>query len=286
MQITITAGKGGTGKTTVATNLALAIKEKYQVQFIDCDVEEPDSHIFLRPELKKREPVYIRRPEVDEDKCNFCRKCSELCQFNSIAVFGENILVYPELCHGCGLCSIACPNEAIAEKEDQIGFIETGICQGFQFLQGELDLGEPMATPVIRELKRRVISNGVKILDSPPGTACSVIETISSSDFALLVTEPTPFGLHDLKLTVEVCAELKVPCGVVINRDGIGYEKVDEYCRGKKIPVLLRIPDRKEIAVAYSNGIPFVEEMPQWKNQFLSLFESIETRIGRKVTKK
>lgn len=285
MRITVTAGKGGTGKTTLATNLALALKERYPVQFLDCDVEEPDAHIFLQPELKTQHPVYIKIPEVDESKCSFCGKCVDLCQFNSIAVFGENVLVYPELCHGCGLCSLACPNDAIIEKNNQIGLIETGTSNGFQFLQGKLKVGEPMPTPIIRELKKRIKPNAVVILDSPPGTACPAVEAIYKSDFAILVTEPTPFGLHDLKLAIKVCNNLNVPYGVVINRHGIGDAGVDEYCKQNGISVLMRIPDNRNIAELYADGIPFILEIPEWADQFVNLYKKIGKQIHSQVAR-
>ncbi len=276
MQITVSAGKGGTGKTTVATNLALALREEYEVEFYDCDVEEPDSHIFLQPELDRTEAVNIKIPEISEEKCTYCGKCSEACEFNALATFEDNVLVYPELCHGCGLCSLVCPVDAITEKEKQIGQIRKGKAGPVLYSEGDLTIGEPMATPIIRELKKGISPDRVAILDSPPGTACPVIESQHGSDFALLVTEPTPFGLHDLKLSVNVAREIGVPAGVVINRDGIGDKDVEKYCEEEGIPILLRIPDDRDIAVLYSNGIPFSTELQGWKEKFVRLFERIK----------
>lgn len=279
MEITVSAGKGGTGKTTVATNLALALKDEYDVEFFDCDVEEPDAGIFLNPEESEEEAVDIRIPEVNEGTCTHCGKCSDACEFNAIATFGENTLVYPELCHGCGLCSLVCPVDAITEKDKKIGVIRRGQAKQIRYYEGDLSIGEPMATPIIRELKKKTDDDALSILDSPPGTACPVIESLHGSDFALLVTEPTPFGLHDLKLSVDVAREIDVPVGVVINRYGIGNEDVEQYCEAEEIPVLMKIPDDREIAEYYSNGLPFSEYMGGWKEKFLELYGKIEELV-------
>jgi len=283
MKIAVTAGKGGTGKTTVATNLALSLSEegKAPVQLLDCDVEEPDAHIFLNPEFEEEETVGMKRPQIDQEKCNGCGTCADLCVFNAIAVLQEKTLFYPELCHGCGLCSLACPQEAITEIDHQIGIVQKGRADGMEFLQGELTIGDPLAPPIIDKLKKNIRAEAISILDSPPGTACPAVETIHNCDFALLVTEPTPFGLHDLKLTIKVCRSLGVPYGVVINRKGIGDLGVEEYCREEGIPVLLEIPDSREIAELYARGVPFAEEKREWKEKFISLFQSIKERSGK-----
>ena len=272
----MTAGKGGTGKTTVATALALSLQERYPVQFLDCDVEEPDAHILLKPEIKEREPVYIKRPAVDEERCDYCGRCAKMCEFNAIVVIkGKMVLVYDELCHGCGLCRLVCPREAISEHDEEIGLIERGIAQGIKYLQGTLKVGEPLATPIIRRLKEKIDPEKVAILDSAPGTGCPVIETMHGADFVILVTEPTPFGLHDLRLTVGVAKTLGLRIGVVINRDGVGDRSVEAYCEEEGLPILMRIPLDRRIAVAYSQGIPLVEAFPQWKEQFIRLYERI-----------
>ncbi|MFP4202653.1 MAG: ATP-binding protein [Candidatus Acetothermia bacterium] len=280
MEITVSSGKGGTGKTTVATNLALALEEDYDVEFFDCDVEEPDAGIFLDPEFEETEDVNIKVPEVDESTCTNCGKCSDACEFNAIATFGENTLVYPELCHGCGLCSLVCPVDAITEYDKKIGSIRKGHAGSIDYYEGDLSVGEPMATPIIRELKKKTDPGKVSILDSPPGTACPVIESLHGSDFAVLVTEPTPFGFHDLKLSVNVARQIGIPVGVVINRDGIGNQDVEGYCREEEIPVLLKIPDDRRVAEYYSRGRPFLEKVDGWTDRFLGLYEQIESLVG------
>jgi MinD superfamily P-loop ATPase len=279
--LTVTAGKGGTGKTTVATALALSLRDDHPVQFLDCDVEEPDAHILLKPEITEREPVYIKRPQVDEGKCDYCGECARRCEFNAIAVIGKRIIIYDELCHGCGLCHWVCPKDAISEYDVEIGVVERGTVHGFDYLQGALAVGEPLATPIIQQLKERIDSEKVAILDSPPGTGCPVIETMHGSDFVLLVTEPTPFGLHDLRLTVDVAKTLGLRMGVVINRDGVGDRGVEDYCREEGLPILLRIPMDRRIAVAYSNGIPFVLELPEWQERFREMFAKIVELAAR-----
>jgi len=279
--LTVTAGKGGTGKTTVATALALSLKDNYPVQFLDLDVEEPNAHILLKPEITEREPVYVKHPQVDEERCDYCGECARRCEFNAIAVIGKRIIFYDELCHGCGLCHWVCPKSAISEYDVEMGVVERGTAQGFEYLQGQLTVGEPLATPIIQRLKEKIDPKKVAILDSPPGTGCPVIEAMQGSDFVLLVTEPTPFGLHDLKLTVDVAKTLGLKMGVVINRDGVGDRGVEDYCREEDLPILLRIPMDRRIAQLYSNGVPFVSEMPEWKEQFIQLYKEVLKTVTR-----
>jgi len=276
MIISIASGKGGTGKTLVATSLALALKDNHKVKLLDCDVEEPNDHVFLKPAITGSEPVSIPVPKIDEAKCTRCGKCAEVCAFNAIAVLGEHVLTFPELCHGCGACSYLCPEKAITEEKREIGVVEWGGADGADFVQGKLTVGESMAPPVIRMVKRHTDSDGISIIDSPPGTSCPVVESIEGSDFCLLVTEPTPFGLNDLVLAVETVRQLGIACGVVLNRAGVGDNKVEEYCRQENIPVLLTIPLDTEIARLYSRGITLVEGMPEWKEKFVGLFEEIK----------
>ncbi|MBA7594463.1 Iron-sulfur cluster carrier protein [subsurface metagenome] len=276
MIISVASGKGGTGKTLVATSLALSLKDRKRVQLLDCDVEEPDVHIFLRPIITRSEAVYIQVPEVDEKKCTYCGKCAEVCAYNAIAVLGKHILIFPELCHGCGACSYLCPEKAISEVGKDIGVVETGHSDDIAFVHGKLTVGEAMAPPIIRKVKAQANSDETVIIDVSPGTSCPVVESVKESDFCLLVTEPTPFGLNDLVLAVEMVKELKIPCGVVINRAGVGDRKVEEYCAKEKIPVLLTIPLDTDIARIYSRGITLVEGMPQWQESFLALFDQIQ----------
>jgi len=276
MIVSVASGKGGTGKTLVATSLALSLKDRERVQLLDCDVEEPDVHIFLRPVITRSEAVYIQVPEVDEKKCTYCGKCAEVCAYHAIAVLGKHVLVFPELCHGCGACSYLCLEKAISEVGREIGVVESGHSDGVDFVHGKLAIGEAMAPPIIRKVKAQANSDGAVIIDVPPGTSCPVVEAVKDSDFCLLVTEPTPFGLNDLVLAVELVKELRIPCGVVINRAGVGDRKVEEYCAKENIPVLLTIPMDTDIARIYSRGITLVGGMPQWKESFLELFDRIQ----------
>ncbi len=272
MKICVASGKGGTGKTTVAVSLALALDN---VQYLDCDVEEPNGAIFLKPEINQKAMVEIPVPEIDEQKCNYCRKCAQLCAFNALVVLAEKTLVFPEMCHGCGGCSYICPQQAITEKKRAIGMIERGHAGDIDFIQGILNVGEPMAPPIIKKEQSLIDASRTVILDAPPGTSCPVIETVRDTDFCILVTEPTPFGLNDLRLAVETMREIKVPFAVVINQWGIGDNVVDEYCDQEGITVLMRIPWDRRIAEGYSRGEPAVAVLPQLRGNFKKLFNQI-----------
>jgi MinD superfamily P-loop ATPase len=273
MKVAVASGKGGTGKTTVSVNLALSLEN---VQLLDCDVEEPDCNVYLGLHLEHLQDVTIPVPYINKEKCTYCGKCADFCQFNALAIFPQNNVVFAELCHGCGGCTLICPEDAITERERAIGTLERGFLNTMEFIRGVLNIGEPMATPVIRVLKQTIDTSKRVILDSPPGNGCPVIETVSGCDFCLLVTEPTPFGLHDLKMAVKLTQVLSVPCGVVINRWGIGSAPVEEYCSKEAIPVLMKIPHDRKIAELCAQCIPFVEKMPLWKKEFQGLY----TRIG------
>ncbi len=276
MIVSVASGKGGTGKTLIATNLALSLNNS---QLIDCDVEEPNSNIFVKAKMEEIEEVKTSVPEIDKEKCDFCGKCADFCAYNALAVVPNDILVFPGLCHSCGGCELVCPKGAISWKKRTVGKIEHGFSKGLDFYQGVLNVGENMTIPVIKALKRKIDKNKDVILDSPPGTSCPVIEAVSGSDFCILVTEPTPFGLYDLKLAVEVVRHLKIPFGVIINREGIGDEGVESYCREEGIEVLMKIPQSKEIAELYSRGIPFMDEMTEWKDKFVKIFK----RLGKEL---
>jgi MinD superfamily P-loop ATPase len=281
MRIAIASGKGGTGKTTVAVNLACVIAECGQtVQYLDCDVEEPNGHIFLKPEITATESVGIPVPVVDEKKCTGCRKCAEVCQYHAIAVL-QKALVFPELCHGCGGCVLVCPTGALREQDRSIGVVELGSSAKIEFVQGRLNVGEPMAPPLIRAVKRKAIADGVAILDAPPGTSCPVVTTVRDADYVLLVTEPTPFGLNDLKLAVEMIRQLGVRHGVVINRADSGDHRVREFCEAEKIPILHELPDDRRLAVAYSRGRLAVSVLPEWRTMFLDLWSRLDKAAYR-----
>lgn len=280
MIISVASGKGGTGKTTVVTNLALSVDQPLQV--LDCDVEEPNAHLFLAPKIEESYSVSTPVPAVDEDKCTRCGKCGEICQFKAIAVIGETILTFPELCHSCGGCIEVCPEDAVTETGRELGVIERGSRNGIEFVHGRLRVGEAMAPPLIRKVRGYEKPDRVTLIDAPPGTSCPVIASMKGADFVLLVTEPTPFGLHDLELAVGAVRILGMPCGLVINRSDIGDDKVREYARREGVPILMEIPFGRDIAEAYSRGEALVNRSPEWKNKFQELFTSIHEIVASK----
>lgn len=279
MRITVASGKGGTGKTTIATSLALSLTELGTLPiFLDGDVEAPNAHLFLHPDFEKRQEVAIQIPQVDESKCISCGRCAEVCQYHAVVMMGKKTLVFPQLCHGCGSCARVCPEQAIQETPQTIGVLECGPARsGILFAQGVLNIGEPMAVPVIRQLKRWLEPRPgqFEILDAPPGTSCPVVESMRGADFILLVTEPTPFGLHDLRLAVEVAHELNIPVGVVINRDGLGDDHIDEFCRSAQIPILMRVPFERVIAEGVAQGKTLMDIHPQYFSSFRQLLREV-----------
>lgn len=278
MIIAIASGKGGTGKTTVAANLTVCLREP--VNLVDCDVEEPNCHIFLSPEIRRRERISLPFPIVDERLCNSCGDCGRVCQYNAIVSLKTKPLVFPSLCHGCGGCVKACPMNAISEGTREIGTIEMGTGRHVQFVQGRLDVGQSMSPPLIRAVKRHFSTEGITIIDCPPGTSCPVIAAVKGSDYVVLVTEPSPFGLHDLKLAIQTMRMLGLGFGVVINRAISSNQCITEYCRSEGIPILLEIPDDRGAAVAYSRGQLLVETVPEMREYFERLVFRIlsETR--------
>jgi MinD superfamily P-loop ATPase len=294
MRIAVASGKGGTGKTTVAVSVARSLEERSSAPhrardrkcggsllFLDCDVEAPDAHLFLNPVIEERVSATVQIPSVDPYICTVCGDCAEACQFNALAVLGDEILLLPELCHGCGSCTLVCPVGAITELPRELGILESGPAGGIDFARGVLNVGEALAVPVIRQLKEwaRPEENRITILDAPPGTSCPTVETMSGSDYVLLVTEPTPFGLHDLALAVDVLRELGLPGGVIINRDGIGDASVDEYCAAEGIPVLLRIPFQRDIAEGIARGRTLLEIRPEYRERFRRLVWGISEAL-------
>jgi len=275
MIISIASGKGGTGKTTVATNLALSLGEG--VRLLDCDVEEPNCHLFLHPEISESVTVTTFIPVVHQELCTGCKKCMEICRFRALTVVAGKVLIFPELCHSCGGCLEVCPEHAIVEGSRDLGVMESGTVGPLGFVQGRLRVGEAMSPPLIRKVRDN--RNGAKtvIIDAPPGTSCPVIAAMKGSDFVLLVTEPTPFGLHDLGLAVEAVKVLGIPCGLVINRADMGDDGVLQYAKREGVPVLLEIPFDRKIAEAYSRGTPIVEIMPEWAERFRGLYDRIVT---------
>jgi MinD superfamily P-loop ATPase len=278
LKIAVASGKGGTGKTSVAVNLALSLGG---VQVLDCDVEEPNAHILLRPEVEETIPVDLLVPKIIEERCDYCGKCARFCQYNALFVVGETAMVFPELCHSCGGCSIVCPRDAIVEKPRQIGRVLKGSAGDIDLVYGEINVGEPLSVPVISAVKKHIRKGSTVILDAPPGTACPVVETVHGTDFCLLVTEPTPFGLHDLQIAVEVVRELGVPMGVVVNFAGIGDRGVYDFCEKRDIPIMMEIPFDRRIAELYSRGMPFVTAMPEWKKRFMDLAEGIGGEVDK-----
>ena len=282
MQIAVASGKGGTGKTTVATSLALSMDGQEKApRFLDCDVEAPNAHLFLHPTVERREEVGILIPEVDEALCTHCGRCAEVCQFHAIAVIGERTLVFPELCHGCGSCTLVCPEKAIEERLDVMGVIESGpTAAGLSFAHGLMNVGEPMAVPIIRQLKEWDLEGGTVLIDVPPGTSCPVVESVRGVDFCLLVTEPTPFGLHDLQLMLEVLHELDIPAGVIINRDGVGDAAVEQFCTRTGLPILMRIPLDREIGEGIAQGRALVDIRPEYREKFKKMYAQIQAILS------
>jgi MinD superfamily P-loop ATPase len=277
VRVVVASGKGGTGKTTIAVNLALS---GTAIRLLDCDVEEPDGHLFFEDDGDLIEDVTLPVARVDASKCSFCGECARACQFNAIAVLGNHVMIFDQLCHGCGACSVACPEDAVFEESRRIGELRRGRGNSVDLMWGVLDVGEPMATPIIRRLKEAAGAEGLQVLDAPPGTACPVVETLRGADYCVLVTEPTPFGRHDLSLAVDLIKELKIPCGVIVNRDRDDDGALDAYLREQGVEVLMRIPDSIEIARLNARGISFTDEMPRWRYRFRQLLEKLSKEIS------
>jgi len=279
--IAIASGKGGTGKTTLATCLAAVLANKGKsVAYLDCDVEEPNGHIFLKPEIEHTTDVNVMIPKVDLDKCTFCGECSKICEFNAIAVLRDKVMVFPSLCHSCGGCFHVCPEKAIVEVPRPIGQIADGTGSGVRFVEGRLNIGEAMAPPITARIKRNMPDTEVTIIDAPPGTSCPVIEAVTGMDYVVLVTEPTPFGLNDLTLAVGMVRTMNLPFGVVINRSDMGDDRVVRYCAEEDVEVLLQIPFNRAFAESYAVGEMVSNLGAEFAGSLESLFDTIESKVG------
>lgn len=282
MNIAIASGKGGTGKTTISTNLAYYLAGRnVSVRYHDCDVEEPNGHLFLKPEITEKQPAFIPVPSIDENRCTGCGKCVQLCEYNALARLGKTVMVFAELCHGCGGCTLICSQNAITEHEKEIGFVETGYSGKIGFIHGRLNIGEAMSPPLIRSVLGKRDNNFVNIIDAPPGTSCPVIASVKNTDFIVLITEPTPFGLNDLNLAIEMTREIGVPCGVLINRADEKSDTAREFCKQKNVSILAEIPDDRSIAEAYSKGEMIIDAVPQLQSVFAQLWEAIQKQVKK-----
>ena len=281
MIISIASGKGGTGKTTVATNLAVSLDMK--VQLLDCDVEEPNAHLFLNPSFKDKQPVNAPVPRINPDKCTFCGKCQNICRFNAIAVLKNDVMIFDNLCHSCGGCTAVCPEDAIVETDRSLGEVEQGTAGSIEFIHGRLEIGQVMVPPIIKQVRTHTDPDIITIIDAPPGTSCPVIAAMNQTDFVVLVTEPTPFGLHDLELAVQTVREMTLPHGIVINRAGLGNDDVKAFAEREGIPVLMEIPFDRKLAQIYSKGRIMANEIPELKKDFQALFQKITDQVEKET---
>ena len=278
--IAVASGKGGTGKTTFAVNLALALRDSGRaVRLLDCDVEAPNAHILMKPVIKESRKVNVPVPAVDNDKCDGCGRCGDVCRFSAIVALGAKAMTFPSLCHGCGGCVIECSAGAISEGAREAGIIEIGESLGVEFAHGRLRVGEAMSPPLIREVKKLESHAEMTIIDCPPGTSCPVVQSVRGSDYVMLVTEPTPFGLYDLKLAVEMLREIGLPFGVIVNRLGAGDRRAHDFCMQNDIEIIGALPDDRRIAEAYSRGFRIYDELPEYRGKFEQIINTLMGKI-------
>ncbi len=279
MILTVASGKGGTGKTTFSVNLAYALAERGErVRLLDCDVEEPNDHLFVKPVFTEERSVTAKKPVWHSEKCDACGKCSEGCNYNAIAVVKGKVIIFNELCHSCGLCSYVCPKGALSEEDAAIGMTQAAPDhKPFFFAHGLLNIGEALAPNVVRQVKEYMDPGAINIIDASPGTACPVVEAVRGADAALLVTEPTPFGLNDLKLAVGLTLKLGVPTGIIVNRSDGEDAIISEYASEVGVPIAGRIPFRREYAEVYSGGDILVESFPELRENLLKIYDNILT---------
>lgn len=281
MKITVLSGKGGTGKTTVAVNMALSLPN---VQLLDADVEEPNLQYFLHPKFDNKELIYRKIPEINQKKCTSCRECIDFCEYNALAMMIDQVLVFPEICHSCGGCEKVCPENVIKEIDRELGVLKHAkINNKLDFWQGVLNIGEESSVPVIEALKEKAVNDKFVIIDAQPGTTCPTIEAVVDSDYGILVTEPTPFGLSDLKIASQLMDKINIPYGVIINRSEQGSDQIiEDYCSTNNIDILMKIPFKRRYARLYSEGIPFVEKNSKLKEEFKIVFDQIRGVVDEK----
>lgn len=287
MKIAIASGKGGTGKTTLSTNLAAFLAQKQEVVLVDLDVEEPNSGLFIEANELHREDKFKMIPEWKADNCLLCGTCQQVCNFHAVIKLSDQIMIFPELCHSCYACSELCPSQALPMQPQKMGELKEFSKENLTFIESRLDLGQEQAVPLIHQtnayLKEYFNGKIFTILDAPPGTSCPVIEATKDADFVILVTEPTPFGLHDLTLAVETMRKLQKPFAVVINRDGIGDERVVEYCQNEEIPILAKIKNDRKIAELYAQGALLFDKIPQLQQALEQIVSEIQNQTGAKI---
>lgn len=280
MKIAVASGKGGTGKTLISTNLAVvAAGRMHQVTLVDCDVEEPNTALFLYPEKLQEKPVHVTVPLIDNDLCTGCRKCAELCQFNALITVKDRTYLFEDMCHACGLCMRVCPENAIRSRQLRVGQVTVGQCDGLRYLEGRLDVGRELANPVIRAVQAEAGDTGLVLMDAPPGTSCPVVTTVRDSDAVILVTEPTPFGLHDLKLAAEMVRDMGKPMGVVENRAMDGVTLIRDWCAEAGIPIWMRLPLDRAIGECYAHGNLVVKEISAYRNRFSGLLDAVTQAV-------